>query len=63
MITYPAPRHQVYDVINETIEANEIDPALWYPEGHMPELVRRWPITKDLIIPNPYAGAKVNEEK
>ena len=28
-ITYPAPRHQVYDVINETIEANEIDPDLW----------------------------------
>jgi len=57
MITYPAPRHQVYDVINATVEANEIDPALYYPEGHMPDLVRRWPITKDLTIPNPFGGA------
>ena len=55
-ITFPAPRHQVYDVINETIEANEIDPALWYPEGHMPELVREWPLTEDVVIPNPFAA-------
>lgn len=58
-ITYPAPRHQIYDVINDTIEANEIDPKLWYPKGHMPELVREWPITEDLEIPNPF-GAKPN---
>jgi len=58
MITFPAPRHQVYDVINETIEANEIDAALWYPQGHMPELVREWPLTKDITIPNPFASPK-----
>ncbi len=58
MITFPAPRHQVYDVINETIEANEIDPALWYPEGHMPELVREWPLMEDVTIPNPFAAPK-----
>ena len=56
MITIPAPQHQVYDVINETVEANESDPALWYPEGHMPELVRRWPLMEDVIMPNPFAG-------
>ena len=56
MITYPAPRHQVYDVINETVEGNEIDPDLYYPDGHRPDLVRRWPITKDLTIPNPFGG-------
>ena len=55
IITYPAPRHQVYDVINDTVEGNEIDPALWYPEGHMPELVREWPLTEDIQIPNPFA--------
>jgi len=55
-IKYPAPRHQVYDVINETIEANEIDPKLWYPEGRMPELVREWPLTEDIEIPNPFAA-------
>jgi ribonuclease Z len=35
IIKFPAPRHQVYDVINDTIEANEIPPEKWYPEGHM----------------------------
>ena len=55
MIKFPAPRHQVYDVINDTVEANEIDPALWYPEGHKPELVREWPLTEDIEIPNPFA--------
>ena len=28
MITFPAPKHQVYDVINETIEKNEIPTML-----------------------------------
>ncbi len=55
-ITFPAPKHQVYDVINETIEANEIDPELWYPPGKKPELVREWPMTEDITIPNPFAN-------
>lgn len=55
VITFPAPRHQVYDVINDTIEANEIPPEKWYPKGHKPELVREWPLSKDLEIPNPFA--------
>ncbi len=62
VITYPAPRHQVYDVINDTIEANEIDPALWYPEGHKPELVREWPLTEDIEIPNIFAPQESDEE-
>jgi len=56
MIKFPAPRHQVYDVINETIEANEIPPEKWYPKGHMPVLVREWPLSKDIEIPNPFAA-------
>jgi ribonuclease BN (tRNA processing enzyme) len=55
-ITFPAPRHQVYDVINDTIEANEIPPEKWYPEGHKPDLVREWPLRKDVEIPNPFAA-------
>ena len=62
IIKFPAPRHQIYDVINETIEANEIDPELWYPEGHKPDLVREWPLTKDIEIPNPFAGPAKDEE-
>jgi ribonuclease Z len=56
IITFPAPRHEVYDVVNETIEANEIDPELWYPKGKKPELVREWPLTEDLQIPNPFGA-------
>jgi len=56
-IKFPAPKHQVYDVINDTVEANEIDPKKWYPRGHRPDLVREWPITEDVEIPNPFAPA------
>ena len=45
MITFPAPRHQVYDVINDTVEANEIPMEEWYPEGHKPDRVKEWPLT------------------
>ncbi len=55
-IKFPVPRHEVYDVINETIEANEIPPEKWYPKGHMPVLVREWPLSKDIEIPNPFAA-------
>ncbi len=58
MILFPAPRHQVSDVINDTIRANEIDPELWYPKGHKPDLIREWPLTKDIEIPNPFAVQK-----
>ncbi len=55
-IKFPAPKHQIYDVINDTVEANEIDPKKWYPRGHMPDLVREWPLTNDVEIPNPFAS-------
>jgi hypothetical protein len=48
-------RHQVYDVINDTVKANEIDPDKWYPKGHKPELIREWPLTEDIVMPNPFA--------
>ena len=54
-IVYPESRHQVYDVINDTVEANEIPPEKWYPKGHMPALIREWPLTEDLEVPNPFA--------
>ena len=56
-IKFPAPKHQVYDVINDTVEANEIDPKKWYPRGHRPDLVKEWPLTEDVEIPNPFAPA------
>jgi len=55
MITFPAPRHQVYDVINDEVEANEIPMEEWYPEGHKPDRVKEWPLTKDVTLPNPFA--------
>ena len=56
VIKFPAPRHQVYDVINDTVEGNEIPPDKWYPKGHKPELIREWPLTEDVEIPNPFAA-------
>jgi ribonuclease BN (tRNA processing enzyme) len=56
-INFPAPKHQIYDVINDTVEANEIDPKKWYPRGHRPDLVKEWPLTEDVEIPNPFAPA------
>ena len=55
IIKFPAPLHQVYDVINDKVEANEIPPEKWYPKGHMPDLIREWPLTEDIEIPNPFA--------
>jgi ribonuclease Z len=55
MITFPAPRHQVYDVINDEVEANEIPMEEWYPKGHKPDRVKEWPLTKDVTLPNPFA--------
>jgi len=54
-VNFPAPKHQVYDVINDTVEKNEIPPRKWYPKGHKPDLVREWPITEDMEMPNPFA--------
>ena len=51
-----------YEIINETIEANEILPELWYPKGHMPELIREWPLTEDVEIPNPFAASPENKK-
>lgn len=57
-ITFPAPRHQVYDVINDTVEANEIPMEKWYPKGHKPERVKEWPLMEDVTIPNPFKGSE-----
>jgi hypothetical protein len=40
---------------SDSVEANQIPPERWYPEGHKPELVREWPFTEDIEIPSPFA--------
>ncbi len=62
-ITFPAPKHQIYDVINETHRSQRDRPDLWYPEGHKPELVREWPLTEDIEIPNVFVTQKEEEPK
>jgi len=56
IVKFPAPLHQVYDVINDKVKANEIPPEKWYPKGHKPDLIREWPLTEDIEIPNPFAA-------
>jgi hypothetical protein len=29
----------------------QIDPAKYYPEGYMPELLEDWPVQGDLVVP------------
>ncbi len=29
----------------------QIDPAKYYPEGYMPELLEDWPVEGDLVVP------------
>jgi ribonuclease Z len=60
-VTFPVPRHQIYDVINDTVEGNEIDPEKWYPKGHRPDLVREWPLTEEIELPNPFADPPEEE--
>ena len=63
MITMPAPKYNSsYDIINEKIEANEIPPELWYPKGHMPVLIKEWPLTEAVTIPNPFAAPAKKEK-
>ena len=38
------------------VEKNEIPPEKWYPRGHKPDLVREWPFTEDMEVPNPFAS-------
>ncbi|MFP6655111.1 MAG: guanitoxin biosynthesis MBL fold metallo-hydrolase GntH, partial [Myxococcota bacterium] len=54
----PTSRDEIQDSF---IRENEIDPALYYPEGYMPKLLSDWPVEGDLVIPLEKTPAKLRE--
>ena len=50
-LVVPAPKQSRAKIQNPQIRADEIDPNLYYPEGHHPVLVQDWPSTKPVNLP------------
>ncbi|WP_394150110.1 guanitoxin biosynthesis MBL fold metallo-hydrolase GntH [Vibrio maritimus] len=47
----PVPKNSRADIQEQEIRDLEIDEALYYPEGYHPELLKEWPLDRDLIVP------------
>jgi len=47
----PHPRLDRSDIQEPFVREKQIDPAKYYPEGYMPELLETWPVEGDLIVP------------
>ncbi len=47
----PMPKNSRADIQEQEIRDLEIDEALYYPEGYHPQLLKEWPLDRDLIVP------------
>lgn len=47
----PVPKNSRADIQQQEIRDLEIDESLYYPEGYHPELLKEWPVDKDLVVP------------
>ena len=47
----PPSLHHREDIQDHGIRDSEIDPNDYYPEGYQPELIPRWPLDTELVIP------------
>ena len=50
-LVVPHPPTSRQEIQEPYIRDNEIDPALYYPENYMPELLSEWPVGGDLVVP------------
>jgi ribonuclease BN (tRNA processing enzyme) len=50
-LVVPHPPTSRKEIQEPFVRENEIDPALYYPEGYMPELLPEWPVEGDLVVP------------
>ena len=50
-LVVPHPPTSREEIQEPFVRDNEIDPALYYPEGYMPELLPQWPVEGDLVVP------------
>ncbi len=60
-LAVPHPPTSRAEIQNADIRATEIDPALYYPEGYMPELLPEWPVQGDLVVPLDQAPEDLRE--
>jgi len=44
----PTSREQIQESF---VREQQIDPALYYPEGYHPHLLEHWPVENDLVVP------------
>ncbi|GEM81433.1 guanitoxin biosynthesis MBL fold metallo-hydrolase GntH [Vibrio superstes] len=46
----PVPKNSREDIQQQEIRDLEIDESLYYPEGYHPELMKEWPVDRDIIM-------------
>ncbi|MFC1236345.1 guanitoxin biosynthesis MBL fold metallo-hydrolase GntH [Vibrio sp. F74] len=47
----PMPKYQREDLQGAFVRENEIDPKKYYPKGYQPDLLDKWPVSGDLVVP------------
>ncbi len=47
----PLPPTSRKEIQNQEIRDQQLDPALYYPEGYYPQLLEEWPVDSDLVVP------------
>ena len=50
-LNVPHPTTSREEIQESFVREQEIDPALYYPEGYHPELLQHWPVDGDLVVP------------
>ena len=50
-LVVPHPRNSRADIQESFVREQELDPATYYPEGDVPELMSEWPVEGDLVVP------------
>lgn len=50
-LVVPQPTTSREEIQNQGIRDTEVDPSEYYPEGYEPELLMKWPVESDLVVP------------
>lgn len=50
-LVVPHPPHAREDIQEPFVREQQIDPKKYYPKGYHPELLEKWPVEGDLVVP------------
>ena len=50
-LVVPMPPHDRSKIQEPFVREQQIDPKKYYPKGYHPELLEKWPVDKDLVVP------------